>query len=504
MVISRALNLIPGVVLASTMMCTDSNKAMLKDVGLDVEKLDNCNSNDLIVIVKAQEEKNAQKALNMAEKLLGVATKKSSKVDESFDDALDKLPDANMTLISLPGKVAGKVAKEALEKGLHVHLFSDNVSISEEVLLKKMAKKMGLLMMGPDCGTSIINGVPLGFANSVKSGPIGVVSAAGTGLQEVSCIIDRLNSGISQGIGIGGRDLLSEVGGIMMLEAIQALEKDLKTEVIVLIGKPPDNDVFDKILDMAHKCKKPIVINLIGSDDYVDPNKKISSNVHFAKNLEEASKLAINLSSKKTIELLADNEKHLEKIAKIESSKFVKGQQFVRGLFAGGTLCSEALIILSKEVGGRWYSNTRLSGIHAMKDIHTSEGNVCIDFGADEFTKGMVHPMIDPSLIKIRLLKECHDPSVGLILLDFVLGFGANRDPVGAMIPVIREAKSIAKDCGRYLSVVASIVGTDRDLQNRKFSVLRLREVEVIVAESNAQAAVIAAKIIKGGGYVGN
>lgn len=485
MVISRELNSLPGVILASTMMCTEANKNMLKDVGLDTEALSTCSATDLVVVVKARDEKAAEQALELTETLLGAESVRRRDADKSLGEALKKLPGANMALISLPGEVAGAAAREALEAGLHVHLFSDNVPIEEEVALKKLATDRGLLMMGPDCGTAIINGVPLGFANVVRRGSIGVIAAAGTGLQEVCCIIDRQRTGVSQGIGLGGRDLSVEVGGIMMLAAMEALEKDPGTNVIVLISKPPATDVLGSILDRARSCAKPVVINFIGGLADEGPG----DGVHMAGTLEDAAMLAVALSREETVDLRGRNEEDsLRQLAVGEGAKLGESQTFIRGLFSGGSTCSEALSMLSKGLRGQLYSNVKFSGSHLLEDANLSQGNVCIDFGDDQFTRGRVHPMIDPSIIQLRLLRESLDPEVAVILMDVLLGYGSHPDPAGAMIPIIREARANAKKDNRYLPVVVSVVGTDRDPQNRKLSVARLRDAGVIVADSNARA----------------
>src|SRR5690606_14776291 len=125
-----------------------------------------------------------------------------------------------------PGVYAAFEAFRALENNLNVMMFSDNVTVEDEIKLKDLAVKKDLLMMGPDCGTAIINGVGLCFANKIKRGPIGLVAASGTGLQEVTVLIDQFGGGISQAIGVGGRDLSKDVMGRMTLHAINALNAD--------------------------------------------------------------------------------------------------------------------------------------------------------------------------------------------------------------------------------------------------------------------------------------
>src|SRR4030095_10708603 len=135
---------------------------------------------------------------------------------------LERAEDADIALISVPGDYAAAEALKALAQGLNVMLFFDNVAIADERAIKLYARARTLLVMGPDCGTAIVNGVPLGFANVVRRGDIGLVAASGTGLQEVTCRIHNLGGGISQAIGTGGRDLKDAGGGMPVLQGAAA------------------------------------------------------------------------------------------------------------------------------------------------------------------------------------------------------------------------------------------------------------------------------------------
>ena len=478
--------------MSSAIMCTESNKQLLVDTGLGADVLSEGTKNDLVIVVQARDEQTAEQALQRAEEYLGSEQIAGFKADRSLDEALTKIQGANLAIISVPGSVAASVARDALEKNLHVHLFSDNVSLEDEIDLKKTAVKSGLLMMGPGCGTAIINGVPLGFANVLRRGSVGLVSAAGTGLQEVSCLIHQQGEGISQAIGVGGRDLSVNVGGIMMLEAIEALAKDPSTKVITLISKPPHPDVREKVMAAAGKCGKPVVVNLIGGE------AEKSEGVEIVATLQEAAMLSVALSRGSTS---VGFEKHdseaLMRIPEQERSKLKESQRYIRGLYTGGTLCYEALCILGEGLGRTVHANIDFGTTKRLEDSNRSVDDTCVDLGEEEFTQGMLHPMIDPSIRHLRMLKEGRDPKVAVLLLDVVLGYGSHPDPAGALIPVVREFRDEVEADGRSIPIVASVVGTDRDPQNRKYSVARLRDAGVIVTDSNAEAVTLSMLITK-------
>jgi len=401
---------------------------------------------------------------------------------KSLSSTFGQFPDANLVHISIPGKYVKWEAEKALERGLNLFIFSDNVPVEDELELKKIARKKSLLVMGPDCGTAIINGVALGFANVVRRGKIGIVAAAGTGLQEVSCLIHKAGCGISQGIGTGGRDLSKEIGGITMLQGIKALENDPDTRIIVLISKPPAKEVANKIIGEVKKGKKPFVINFLGAK-----LERETKRIHFASTLEEAAYKAIALSKREGYKPEVFK-KRIISLAKRKSSRLKNKQKYIRGIFSGGTLCDEAMLIL-KDLIGDIYSNIPLKPSLKLKNSNLSQRNSLVDLGDDEFTKGRPHPMIDFSLRNERIIQEARDPRTAVILLDIVLGYGAHPDPANALAPAIKKARE------RNISVVASLCGTEDDPQDYEKQKRELEKMGVIVMPSNAQAARFAALV---------
>ncbi len=351
--------------------------------------------------------------------------------------------------------------------------------------LKQIARGKGVLVMGPDCGTAIINGVVLGFGNVLNKGPIGIVAASGTGIQQTSTIIHRMGSGISQAIGTGGRDLSEEIGAITTLEGIKYLEQDEKTEVILLISKPSSQQVCEKVLEAAKRCEKSVIINFIGAETASIERAGLISAV----TLEDAAWKAVAAIKGESLEEIAVTlpREEILSIAHSEKAKLAPKQKYLRGLFSGGTLCYESLVIL-RELIGDVYSNGPLKPDLKLLNPHESQMHTCVDLGSEEFVLGRPHPMIDPTLRKQRILQEAKDPETGVILLDILLGYGSHPDPSGALVPVIVQAKKEAEENGRYLPVVASVIGTELDFQDLRKQEEKLKEVGVIVLPSNAQA----------------
>lgn len=496
MIISKEVKKMKGVKEALVGMGTDLNKELATMLNIATDEIKNIGANDFFISVLTEDGLNMEDVVSKVNELL---QKKNDSVSDykppTFDSALKYQPDSNIVVISLPGKYAAVEAKKALKNGLHVMLFSDNVSIQEEKELKELAKEKGLLMMGPDCGTAIINHVPLAFANVIRKGKIGIVGASGTGTQEVTVMIDKLGEGVSQVIGTGGRDLKSEIGGVMMLQGIEALMNDEDTEVIVLISKPPSKDVEEKVLKCIKNSSKPVVVDFIGGDQGLIK----TYGAYPCNTLEDAAYKAVALARGKAVkdfDRFLLSEEAIEKIVEEEVSKFDKSQKYIRCLYTGGTLADEAMKLLSKDLGGI-YSNTPLSNEYKLADIHRSVKNTCIDLGDDDFTVGKPHPMIDPATRVERIVKEANDDEVAVVLMDFVLGYGSHEDPVGEMLPSIMESKEIMNKKGKHLSVVCSICGTENDPQSLENSQKRLEEIGAIVMPSNAQAVRLASMILK-------
>ena len=487
MKISRQVSEMKGVKQAAVVMATPLNKRYLNDIGLRTPDLERAGPNDLVTAVEAVDDNGLEAALAEVDRLLSYqkATESTVARPSSLEGALRLMPDANLVVISVPGQYAKREAMSALERGLNVFLFSSNVPIEAEVQLKTFAREKGLLVMGPDCGTAIINDVVLGFGNLVNRGAVGFVSASGTGLQQVSTLISNAGFGISQAIGTGGNDLSKEVRGIMMTRGIKLLEEDKSTRAIVLISKTPSPSVAEEILDMANSSKKPVIVNFLGSS-----LESRGKRWHGAATLEDAAETvcAILMNERPKRVVFTSPKEKIISLASAEFSHFSDTQRYVRGLFSGGTLCYEALTVLSPLLGGI-HSNTPLEPRMKLKDENESVEHTCVDMGSEEYTAGRAHPMIDFTLRKLRILQEARDPKVAVVLLDVVLGRGAHPDPAVELAPTIAEAKSLAKKSGRFLSFVVSVVGTSKDPQNLREQKSKLEKAGVVIMPSNAQAA---------------
>jgi len=497
MQLSEKIRAQKGILQASAVMATENNISLLVEAGLLANSIPS-RPNDLLIIIEGKDDATTRAALDSAEAML-----KTKKVDSGGDAircvaprtiamGLTEMPGANFVLISTPGEYAAAEARKALQLGLHVMVFSDNVSIEEEMLLKQYARDHDLLVMGPDCGTAIINGIPLGFANVVQRGDIGVVAASGTGLQQVTSLIHRFGAGITQAIGTGGHDLSREVGGITMLQGIQALAKDKATKVILLVSKPPSPDVMKSVLEMVAKSKKPAVVDFIGADA-----KSITKgNILGVKTLEDAATAAVLISQGKEMKkfpgTLPPNYRSLIKPA---LNQLKKSQRYIRGLFSGGTFCHETILLL-KEVLGTVYTNIPINKGEKLPNVWKSLEHTVVDLGDDLFTQGRPHPMIDFRLRNERMLQEANDPETAVILMDIVLGHGSNMDPAGQLVPAVQQAQKIAAKVKRHLIFIGSVCGTDADPQDLSRQESMLREAGVILTDSNAQAARLAAAIV--------
>lgn len=472
MSLTQRIAALPGVAEAVAVMATPMNKELLAGVGLLTDEAAACGPDDLVIALKADSEAAWQAALT---EFSGATTKRADDQQTTVSfatiaGAVRQLPAANLAIISVPGEYAAREARAALRQGLNVMLFSDNVALADEVELKKIAHEQGLLLMGPDCGTAIVNGVGLCFANAVRPGTIGVVGASGTGTQEVTVHIHRLGEGLSQVLGTGGRDLSAEVGGIMMLDCLAALTADPATKVIVLVSKPPAPAVADKILAAVKAAGKPVVISFLGGDAAA----ATAAGAHFASTLEGAAQAAVALARGEKPAAACRHEE-LEKMAAAVRPKLAAGQKYIRGLFCGGTLCKEAEHIAGVAGGGHNF----------------------IDLGDDAYTVGKPHPMIEPSLRLPHIAAAAADPATAVILLDVVLGYGSHADPAGVTAPAIAAAKEKARQAGRHLEIIAYVCGTDTDKQGKAEQERKLAAAGATLAKSNARGAYLAAAIAK-------
>ena len=477
MQLQAALTKLAGIRNAGVMMGTAANRELLEQNGLLDDAARKAQDSDLIVSVQGEDAASVEAALGQVDSLL-VRRRASGQQDylpKSLAAAAQMLPDAGWVLVSVPGRYAAGVARDALRLQKNVFLYSDNVAPEDEISLKKEAAGKGLLVMGPDCGTAIINGVGLGFANKVRRGPIGLVGASGTGLQQVTARIHQLGGGITHALGTGGHDLSRDVGGITARQAFDLLIRDPETKVIVLISKPPSPEVAASLLQDARATGKHIVINFIGHTIAGG-----SSHLHSVSSLDAAAERAVALVGEKTKPAPAE-------VA--TQTSFAPGQKFLRGLFSGGTLAYETLLILQDYLPCV-YSNIPLRKEHGLPDPLVSKEHTILDLGEDIFTVGRPHPMLDNTLRLARLAQEAADPAVALILLDVVLGYGSHPDPARELAPAISKAKRLAKEAGRELDVVSVVVGTDEDPQDLSAQIEQLKAAGAYVETSSKEAAV--------------
>ncbi|MBG9986928.1 acyl-CoA synthetase FdrA [Facklamia sp. DSM 111018] len=481
MLLSAEVNKIEGVTQAQVMMATDANKDIFKGAGLATPELEAAGANDLAIVVETEDEQIFDQVLDVISDFLSdLSVKKDSsgnKEADSWEEALTELPDANMALFSIPGEYAAAEIEKALDEGLHVFSFSDNVALEDEVRLKEKAHEKGLLLMGPDCGTGIISSIPMAFTNVVKPGNIGVVGASGTGIQEVTTIIDRLGGGVVHAIGTGGRDLKEAVAARTMMDAISALEHHSMTDVICVISKPPAKEVRDEVVKLLQSLSKPVVAIFLG-----EKPSEHDGNVYFAYTLDEAAKIAVDLSNGEEIKPNYTEENDNQVEADIQDKT-------VKGLYSGGTLANEAAMIIADAL--------ELGEIQNEEGyILNTQGFQIMDLGDDVYTQGKPHPMIDPSIRIAKLKQAFEDDSTGIILLDVVLGYGSHPDMANALIPSIKEHLAKADQVKREIHVVATVTGTANDPQDYNKAVKDLKEAGVLVESTNAKAIRLALKLM--------
>lgn len=492
--INNQILAVEGVVNSAVVMGTDSNKKILSDIGVEEHQLKDATPNDLIVVVTANNSVVVNDVLNNLDNLFDSGQEQKNSLQlKSLEDGIHYKPDANLVVISVPGTYAFREAKKALDKGKNVFLFSDNVSISEELELKKYADINGLMVMGPDCGTSIIGGVGIGFANKVRSGNIGVVGASGTGLQEFTCQIHNAGFGISHAIGTGSHDLSNEIGGITTIAGLNALENDPNTQVIAIISKPPGIKTLELLKEHINTFKKPVIGCFLGLN-----NESYNQNCNFifTRNIDEAVKEALAQVGKLPTELELKLSRTELELIESEKKKLTRSEKYVRGMFAGGTFCYQAQQIF-QDSGLLTYSNTPINKKNSLSDPDISKEHSMIDMGDDRYTVSKPHPMIDGTHRRKRILEESKDPLVAVLLIDIILGYNASPDPVGDILEAVIEAKKLARNRGDYLCVVASVCGTDEDFQDKDLQVKMAEEAGVIVFNSNAKAALFCSGLLQ-------
>lgn len=475
MLLTNQISSIEGVKKVSIMMATPANKDIYRQSGLSTSELEEASANDMVVVADVDDDGLLDVIMEEVEAFFkkqstSESDKKGAEAVRSWDKALGKLADANLAVISIPGAYAALEADRALDEGMNVFMFSDNVTLEDEIKLKKKAHEKGLAVMGPDCGTGIIQGVPIAFTNHVAPGSIGIIGASGTGIQELTTIIDRLGEGVKNAIGTGGRDLSTEVGGITMMDMIEAMEKDDTVKVLIIISKPPAKAVRDRISDRLSNFKKPVVTLFLG-----EKPEYHEENFYHAYTLDEAARLAVGLVRGQDI---------AEGSVEADTSSFFAAEEkkTIKAYYSGGTLAGEAAMLIKDAL------NLKVPPQKAEGFMLKTDGHIVVDLGDDVYTQGKPHPMIDPAK-RIECMQEAiDDESTGVILLDIMLGYGSHEDMAGALLPAIIRLRDKAREEGRKLFFVATVCGTRRDFQGYDKAVETLKEAGVIVCENNKLA----------------
>jgi succinyl-CoA synthetase alpha subunit len=472
MLLTQNISSMPGVKEVQVMMGTDANKDIFNEAGLLTDEAKTAEPNDMMIVLDADKKDVMDDVLKQIDKFLSDLSVKSddqaadSKTVTNWDDAMKAVPDANLAVISVPGIYAADEIDNALDHNLNAFVFSDNVSLSDEARLKQKAHEKGLLVMGPDCGTGIVSNVPLAFTNVVRSGNIGLVGASGTGIQEVTSMIERLGGGVTHAIGTGGRDLSDKVGAITMEDAIAGLAHHDPTEVIGIISKPPAKEVRDDVVSLLHSIDKPVVAIFLGEkpDHHED-------SVYLAHTLEETSRILMDLSEDKKVK---DNYYPTEPLVKADPQ--LDGKHII-GLYSGGTLAYEAGMMVSEALN--------LGGIISDEGyVLRAKGNEVLDLGDDIYTQGRPHPMIDPRIRVEKINEYANDSDTGVILLDDVLGYGTDD----TMAESLADAVTTASRKHPRVKFVATVVGTREDPQDYDAARKTLQSAGIIVLDSNAQA----------------
>ncbi|MDR0361111.1 MAG: acyl-CoA synthetase FdrA [Planctomycetota bacterium] len=480
-----------GAETVSAMMGTPRNKELFEASGLMTPEIRAANANDLVIAVRADEDGLEAAAAAVVAMLEEAPARKredarGASVPRTIDAAMAADPGLNAALISVAGDYARYEAARAVANNTDVMLYSDNISIADELALKTMASRKKLLVMGPDCGTAIINGTPLAFANHVRPGPVGLIGASGTGLQEVCCLLDRMDVGISQAYGTGGRDLKDDIGGLTALTALERLAADAGTTIIAILGKPPGEATRAKILERCRGLGKKVFMHYMGASNYDAENK---AGIGTAGNLTDFSIMVA---------------RHVNASADLDGKKddypLHAGLKpgFVYGIFGGGTLCQEAAEIAAARLPGDKFSNLKVGGFKHITGKDRVEGHVFLDLGEDEFTVGRPHPMMAPELKMERLVDALCNPKAAVALIDMVIGYGSHPDQANLVARALEKADKQSGGASRKKQVVASVCGTKGDAPSRSDQVAILERAGVVVFASNAYAAAWAVRAAQG------
>ncbi len=525
--IAQRLLALPEVVTATLQLGNPANKEILLEAGLLTPAVKDAGPSDIMVVVQARTLAACEAAVHESKSQLAGQSEGAGAAGGAVPGDVEartlamgvaRMASANIAQISVPGPYAAAEALKALQLGLNVFLFSDNVPLDQEVALKQEAARRGLLVMGPDCGTALIGGVPLGFANNVRRGAIGLVAASGTGLQEVTTQIHRLGGGVSHAIGTGGRDVQAAVGAVTLLQGIALLAQDPATQVIVVLCKPPAPAVADRVMAALREAGKPAVVLFLGSA--LRASGRADDPVHLVHTLVDCAATALRLVDAAPQRARAAPSAAAGARARPAGAaeahqpapphpmsphpmspypmparpQFAASQKYLRALFSGGTYATEAQVLWA-QAGLQVWSNVPLDKSLALPDPkRNSRGHTALDLGDDQFTVGRPHPMIDQATRVERLLKEAADPEVRIIVLDVVLGWGAHTDPAGELAPVITQARQLAQHDGRTLAVIGFVCGTELDPQGLARQEATLRDAGMVLAGNSANAAWLAGR----------
>ena len=492
MKIANAIREMDNIKGCTVALASEQNKTTLPEAYQSAPEVLDAGPNDLLIVIDSEDKEATEYASVKIEQMLTMGRLLTSisagGACQTSEQGWSRKPEATLALISIPGPYVAEEARKNLDHGLNLHIFSDNVPREEELALKKIAREKGLLVMGPDCGTANIAGYALAFANKVRTGPIGIVGAAGTGIQEVSTLVHRWGSGVSHAIGTGSNDISDAIGGLTTIDGLRKLVRDPQTEVIVIVSKPPAPQVEAEILKEVRKSPKPVVVAFLGGDLAA----AASHGGIPARTLEDAARLAVQAAQDALSR--PGRAEDLAGLARQEGARLLPGQKYVRGLYSGGTLANEACLIVSDTLSPV-YINTALKAAVRLEDTSRSIAHTFIDLADDEFTQGKPHTMAEPAMRFERILQEAADPETAVILMDIVIGYGVHHDPAGAVAHTLMRARALAAEAGRYLPIVASICGVDDDPQNREGQEEKLKKAGVIVLSTNARAARLAAMI---------
>lgn len=493
--VSNRLSRMKGVQQTAVLMASEKNKQLLADLGIQGERINSSEPNDLVVAIIADNHQIIESVLAQLDQILQVQ-EESIPISHihTVEEGIAEKPHAGLAMFSIPGEYTYREAMKALEANLNVFIFSSNVPLEEELRLKQYALEHNLLVMGPDCGTSILSGIGIGFANVVRKGTVGVIGPSGTGLQEFTSQVHNAGHGISHAIGTGSHDLSDDIGGITTGMALKALEADDQTEVIAIIAKPPGHRTLLQLIERVKNCTKPIVACFLG-----EPLLQLrhDNEIILAHTIDDTVQLAIQvIDNLETPRIRQLTEEECE-LARETRKKWSTEQRYLRGLFAGGTFCYQSQQILV-EKGIEVYSNAPISVKNKLAHPNQSHKHTLIDMGDDFYTLGRPHPMIDGTLRKQRIIAESQDPSVAILLLDFILGYNASSDPVGDLLDAMVEAKQRRISKSGDLTIVASICGTEEDPQELGLQTKMLKEAGVIVFNSNAKASLFCCELLKG------